>query len=491
MHLGFSPDYDVSGITDPFLQVQFLTLLRLLAAGDRESSDSINDILAQVAANTDVGKNSGTAVLYEAVRTIMEIEADNSLRVLAINTLGRFLVNQDNNVRYIALNLLNKAIQIDVNAVQRHRNIIVECLRDPDISIRRRALELIYVLINESNVRVLVRELLVFLEAADNELKPNLTMQICISAEKYAPNRRWHFDTVLRVLKLAGAFVREQILSSFIHLVSSSPDLQPYMVRKLYSALKQTSIQESLVHAASWCIGEYGDLLVLPSYQPQEDDTEVDAGDTPSSHPVSEEEIVSTLENLIKGPFISLVSKEYILTALAKLCARFPRFVDRIGKFMESYRKSQHLELQQRALEYCNIIHHDSLRSALFERMPVIQTTKSLSSRGAVPSSMKVTESLNLLDLDISSDLSGAPSNIEPSRPSNIDLLADLFATSSVRSELTTVTDASSSGKPSDIVLGPLEQQQQSAIPLTADTTPRRPDRQCKSRMFDLLVDWF
>ena len=54
MHIGFSPDYDVSGVTDPFLQVQFLTLLRILAAGDRESSDSINDILAQVAANTEV-----------------------------------------------------------------------------------------------------------------------------------------------------------------------------------------------------------------------------------------------------------------------------------------------------------------------------------------------------------------------------------------------------------------------------------------------------
>ena len=414
----------------------------------------------------------------------MEIEADNSLRVLAINTLGRFLVNQDNNVRYIALNLLNKAIQIDVNAVQRHRNIIVECLRDPDISIRKRALELIYVLINESNVRVLVRELLVFLEAADNELKPNLTMQICISAEKYAPNRQWHFDTVLHVLKLAGAFVREQILSSFILLVSSSPDLQPYMVRKLYFALKQTSTQESLVHAASWCIGEYGDLLVLPSYQSQEDGAEVDVGDT-SNRPVSEEEIVSTLENLIKGAFISLVSKEYILTALAKLCARFPRFVDRIGKFMESYRKSQHLELQQRALEYGNIIHHDSLRSALFERMPVIQSTKFLSSKTTVPSSMKMTESLNLLDLDISSDLSGAPSNIEPSRTSNIDLLADLFATTSTRStELTAVTDTFSSNKPSELFLGPLEQQ--SAIPPSAaDINLKQPDRQCKLGIFD------
>jgi AP-1 complex subunit gamma-1 len=256
VQFGFSPDYDVSGVTDPFLQIQLLTLLRVLARGDRESSDQINDILAQIAANTDVAKNSGTAVLYEAVRTIMDIEADPSLRVLAINTLGRFLVHQDNNVRYIALNLLNRAVQIDMAAVQRHRAIIVTCLADADISIRRRALELIYVLINESNVRVLVRELLVFLESADNELKPNLTMQICIAAEKFAPNRRWHFDTVLRVLRLAGAFVREQILSSFIFLVSSSSspaspssaaaELQTYMIRKSRSSTRPAGVSASM-----------------------------------------------------------------------------------------------------------------------------------------------------------------------------------------------------------------------------------------------------
>ena len=46
-----------------------------------------------------------------------------------------------------------------------------------------------------------------------------MTSQICIAADRYAPNKRWHIDTVLRVLKLAGGYVREEILSSFIRLV--------------------------------------------------------------------------------------------------------------------------------------------------------------------------------------------------------------------------------------------------------------------------------
>jgi AP-1 complex subunit gamma-1 len=45
---GYAPEHDVQGITDPFLQVKILNLLRVLARGDVSVSEQINDILAQV-----------------------------------------------------------------------------------------------------------------------------------------------------------------------------------------------------------------------------------------------------------------------------------------------------------------------------------------------------------------------------------------------------------------------------------------------------------
>lgn len=105
---------------------------------------------------------------------------------------------------YVALNTLNKVALSD-NAVQRHRDVVLSCLSDGDVSIRRRALELSYALINEQNIRIMMRELLAFLEVADNEFKSGLTTQISLAAERFAPNKRWHIDTVLRTLTLVSS----------------------------------------------------------------------------------------------------------------------------------------------------------------------------------------------------------------------------------------------------------------------------------------------
>ncbi|CAI7620644.1 hypothetical protein PCG10_007082 [Penicillium crustosum] len=430
---GYAPEHDVSGITDPFLQVKILRFLRVLGRGDVATSELINDILAQVATNTDSSKNVGNSILYEAVLTILDIEADSGLRVLGVNILGKFLANKDNNIRYVALNTLNKVVAIEPNAVQRHRNTILECLRDPDISIRRRALDLSFMLINEDNVRVLVRELLAFLEVADNEFKSVMTTQIGIAADRFAPNKRWHMDTILRVLKLAGNYVKEQILSSFVRLIATTPDLQTYAVQKLYSSLKEDISQEGLTLAATWTIGEYADSL-LQGGQYEEEELVKE---------VRESDIVDLFTNILNSTYASQIAVEYIITASMKLTVRMsdPAQIERLRRLLSSRTADLSVEIQQRAVEYTNLFGYDQIRRGVLERMPPPEIREEQRVLGAAPAAKKrqskllrgksTTKVVKPAEHDLLLDLVGgsdAPVTSPTSNGSNTaDLLADIL----------------------------------------------------------------
>eukprot|EP01113_Clastostelium_recurvatum_P006468 TRINITY_DN1291_c0_g1_i4.p1 TRINITY_DN1291_c0_g1~~TRINITY_DN1291_c0_g1_i4.p1 ORF type:complete len:891 (-),score=263.42 TRINITY_DN1291_c0_g1_i4:85-2706(-) len=443
---GYAPEHDVSGVTDPFLQVKILRLLRMLGKGDSEASDQMNDILAQVATNTESTKNVGNAILYEAVQTIMTIEAEPGLRVMAINILGRFLLNRDNNIRYVALNTLSKVVNADVQAVQRHRNTIVDCLKDPDVSIRRRALDLIYSLVNESNIRILVRELLNFLLISDVQFRPELVAKLCIVTEKYAPSKRWHVDTILRVMSIAGAFIPDEVPANLVALISSSPELHSYAVQKLYLALTQDSSHGPLTQVAVWCIGEFGDLLVADKTGASEGAKE---GDESISITVSEGDVVDLVEQVVRDPLSTVPVRQYALTSLMKLTTRFsPSLAQRIKATIETYRSNLNVELQQRSVEYSNLFRWEAVRTQVLDRMPVLEPPSRSEVDGApagepvrTPAAAPVpvhTQSAPVADL--LGDLLGmgptptptVPTNVQPksSSATTLDLLGDLFGPS-------------------------------------------------------------
>uniref|UniRef100_A0A8C3V8Y9 AP-1 complex subunit gamma n=1 Tax=Catharus ustulatus TaxID=91951 RepID=A0A8C3V8Y9_CATUS len=359
---GYSPEHDVSGISDPFLQVRILRLLRILGRNDDDSSEAMNDILAQVATNTETSKNVGNAILYETVLTIMDIKSESGLRVLAINILGRFLLNNDKNIRYVALTSLLKTVQTDHNAVQRHRSTIVDCLKDLDVSIKRRAMELSFALVNGNNVRGMMKELLYFLDSCEPEFKADCASGIFLAAEKYAPSKRWHIDTIMRVLTTAGSYVRDDAVPNLIQLITNSVEMHAYTVQRLYKAILGDYSQQPLVQVASWCIGEYGDLLVSGQCEEEE------------PIQVTEDEVLDILESVLISNMSASVTRGYALTAIMKLSTRFTCTVNRIKKVVSIYGSSIDVELQQRAVEYNALFKkYDHMRPALLERMPVME----------------------------------------------------------------------------------------------------------------------
>ncbi|KAJ3127538.1 clathrin associated protein complex large subunit [Nowakowskiella sp. JEL0407] len=450
---GFSPEHDVGGITDPFLQVKILRLMRILGKGDSDASDAMNDVLAQVATNTESSKNVGNAILYETVLTIMDVESENSLRVLGINILGRFLANRDNNIRYVALTTLTRTAQAsssDSSALQRHRSTILDCLRDPDISIRRRALDLSFFLITPQNIRILTRELLTFLEVAESEIKASTASRIVEYAGRYRPNKRWEIDTFVRVLRVSGGWVDQSVINGFSKLIGCAGEqLQRYAVRKLYSLVKQdgekAESQEGLILCLFWSIGEFGDYLVdgkkfIQDVSGSTDDEEAGV----EVEGCTENDVYGIFDGILNGSFATSAIKECAVTAMVKLTGKFSSadVVQKMKTIIQKYQTNIDVELQQRAIEFTQLFTLDyDTRVALLERMPVLDSAvkeealKDANLAAAVASSSGSTEPSATSDLlgggtkqdDIYNIVFGSEKKSEPKKSENIiDLLGDI-----------------------------------------------------------------
>jgi len=400
LSMGYSPDHDVGGISDPFLQVQILTLLRLLGTGNVKASEEMNDVLAQVATNTETSKNAGNAILYECVQTIMAVESDDGLRVLAVNILGRFLLNRDNNIRYVALNTLARCIadgaqdtesdgggeegeesenNTAASALQRHRTTVVECLKDPDISIRQRALELIYHLVNSANVTALTAELLNYLVLCPREHRSDICTRVLRVVDKYSPDDRWRVDTLITMLTIAGRECASAVQSSTVVYVSrSSEDLRSYSTHKLLKAMRDDDgSQRGLLNVGMWCVGEYGDLLLTPySYDPPPTEaTEAEGGvvsEAVNFGALEPKSVVDIVEEVMNRHTCPLEVKSRALTCFVKLRERFAdkpdseATLEKLAVLVRKHEGSQELELQLRSCEYGALI--DAMRGVAVKR---------------------------------------------------------------------------------------------------------------------------
>ncbi|MCD7464184.1 hypothetical protein HAX54_052256 [Datura stramonium] len=119
--------------------------------------------------------------------------------------------------------------------IKRHQAQIITSLKDPDISIRRRALDLLYGMCDVSNAKDIVEELLQYLSTAEFVMREELSLKIAILAEKFAPDLSCD-DIWFRV----------------VQFVTNNEDLQPYAALKAREYLDKPAIHETMVKVSAY-----------------------------------------------------------------------------------------------------------------------------------------------------------------------------------------------------------------------------------------------
>ena len=434
---GFAAEYDVGGVSDPYLQVQVLRLLGTLGKDDDQASDEMGDVLAQVATNTDSNRPAANAVLYECVRTIMKIKSISGLKTLAVNTLGRFLGYKDNNMRYVALELLLAAVGDDPSSVQRHRAVIIECVKDNDDSIRKKALELVYALVNDGNAVNLINELLDYLKICEKAFKAQLTEKICMLIQKFLTNARSYIDAMLRVLVEAGDFVLEDACRALIIKILNSPDQHKYACEYFVSAWidaeKNDEINNSLLQVALWVSGEYSGYL-------SSDENALDVGLSPADVSISEEELALMIVKIIENHMLSQVSREYALSALAKIDNRLKSksAKDMVLKVLEKHGSCMALEEQTRSVEYARCLQNPIVSKNIFDHMPALEVNEEGELLSTEPIESDAVGGLDDGEVDLSKLLGLDISNIQEN--TSLEQVLDQSLSSSVPARSSQIT---------------------------------------------------
>ncbi|KAF7121144.1 hypothetical protein RHSIM_Rhsim13G0104500 [Rhododendron simsii] len=377
-------EYTYYGIPSPWLQVKTMRVLQYFPTiEDPSTRRALFEVLQRILMGTDVVKNvnknnASHAVLFEALALVMHLDAENEMMSQCVALLGKFIAVREPNIRYLGLENMTRMLMVtDVqDIIKRHQAQIITSLKDPDISIRRRALDLLYGMCDVSNAKDIVEELLQYLSSADFAMREELSLKAAILAEKFAPDLSWqveshlmhtksfnvgwfncvnnrYVDVILQLIDKAGDFVSDDIWFRVVQFVTNNEDLQPYAAVKAREYIDKPAIHETMVKVSAYILGEYSHLLARrPRCSPKE--------------------IFSIIHE--KLPTVSTSTIPILLSTYAKILMHTqpsdPELQNQIWTIFHKYESCIDAEIQQRAVEYFALSRKGAALMDIMAEMP-------------------------------------------------------------------------------------------------------------------------
>ncbi|CAL9752652.1 unnamed protein product [Musa acuminata subsp. burmannicoides] len=354
-------EYTYHGIPSPWIQVKTMRALQYFPTiEDPNTRRALFEVLQRILMGTDVVKNvnknnAAHAILFEALALVVHLDAEKEMMSQCVALLGKFVAVREPNIRYLGLENMTRMLLVsDVqDIIKSHQAQIIISLKDPDISIRRRALDLLYGMCDVTNAKDIVEELLQYLNTADFAMREELALKAAILAEKFAPDLSWYVDVILQLIDKAGDFVSDDIWYRVVQFVTNNEDLQPYAATKAREYLEKPVLHETMVKVSAYLLGEYNHLLARRT------------GCTPK-------EIFIIINE--KLPTVTTSTVAILLSTYAKILMHNhppdPELQEQIWSIFRKYESYIDVEIQQRAVEYIALCNKGAALVDVLAEMP-------------------------------------------------------------------------------------------------------------------------
>ncbi|XP_024531548.1 AP-4 complex subunit epsilon [Selaginella moellendorffii] len=345
--------YDYHRTPAPFVQIKLLKILALLGTGDKAASENMFNVLGDILKRSDSTSNIGNAILYECVRTLTSIYTNPRLLQNAAEITAKFLKSDNHNLKYMGIDALGRLIKITPECAENHQLAVIDCLEDPDDTLKRKTLDLLYKMTKANNVEVIVERMVEYIRnISDNHYKTEISSRVIELAERYAPSNQWFIQTMNQVFEIAGDLVPQKVAHDLMRLIAegageededADSHLRSSAVQAYLQILKEPKLPSILLQVISWVLGEYGIA--------------------DGSH--SAEFIIGKLCDIVATRPGDDKLKGYVVSAITKICAfekAAGQTVDLIPEcvsFIEELYASHSTDLQQRIYEFHAVLKLD------------------------------------------------------------------------------------------------------------------------------------
>jgi AP-2 complex subunit alpha len=146
-------------------------------------------------------------------------------------------------------------------------------LKEPDISIRKSALDNLFMLATEHTSAEIINELLDNLqEANDFSLMEEMVLKVAILAERFAVNLSWYIDVIIKLIEYAGDYTSEDLWFRVAQMVTgfasddddqdpNEDNLKKYAALRIVDIMRKTTLHETLIKIGAYVLSEFGYLI--------------------------------------------------------------------------------------------------------------------------------------------------------------------------------------------------------------------------------------
>ncbi|GAB4857294.1 hypothetical protein Ancab_015202 [Ancistrocladus abbreviatus] len=260
--------YDYHQMPAPFIQIKLLKILALLGGGDKHASEQMYMVVGEIIKKCDALSNIGNAVLYECVCCVSAIYPNTKLLEAAADAISKFLKSDSHNLKYMGIDALGRLVKISPEVAEQHQLAVIDCLEDPDDTLKRKTFELLYKMTKSSNVEVIVAHMIDYMiNINDSHYKTEIASRCVELAEQFAPSNQWFIQTMNKVFEHAGDLVNRKVAHNLMRLIAegfgedddtADSQLRLSAVESYLRIIGEPKLPSLFLQVICWVLGEYG-----------------------------------------------------------------------------------------------------------------------------------------------------------------------------------------------------------------------------------------